>query len=49
MRNRFACLIAAVLALTAGPRPLLSASPSRPASADVDILVDGLAAAALPA
>jgi hypothetical protein len=43
MRNRFACLIAAILALMAGPRPGVSASPSRPPGADVDILVDGSA------
>ena len=41
MRNRFACLIAAGLALAAGPRAEMSASPVRHAVGEVDILVDG--------
>jgi hypothetical protein len=41
MKHRFACLIAAGLALTTGPRALMSASPVRQSVADVDILVDG--------
>ena len=41
MNHRFACLIAAVLALAAGPRAVMSASPVRQSVADVDILVDG--------
>jgi len=40
MNHRFAYLIAAGLALAAGPR-VMSDSPVRPAVADVDILVDG--------
>jgi len=41
MNHRFACLMAAGLALAAGPRAVISASPVRPAVGDVDILVDG--------
>jgi hypothetical protein len=41
MNNRFAYLIAAGLALAAGPRVVMSASPVRQSVADVDILVDG--------
>lgn len=41
MRNRFACLIAAGLALAAGPRAEVSASPVRHPVGEVDILVDG--------
>jgi hypothetical protein len=40
MNHRFACLIAAALALAPGPRVVMSASPPR-SSGDVDILVDG--------
>jgi hypothetical protein len=41
MKNRFACLIAAGLALAAGPRAGVSASPVGHAAGEVDILVDG--------
>ena len=41
MNHRFAYLMAAGLALAAGPRPVISASPVRHSVADVDILVDG--------
>ena len=41
MNNRFACLIAAGLALAAAPRTVMSASPARQSVGDVDILVDG--------
>ena len=41
MNHRVACLIAAVLALAAGPFAVMSASPVRQSVADVDILVDG--------
>jgi hypothetical protein len=43
MNHRVACLVAAGLALAAGPRAGISAAPVRPgpAVADVDILVDG--------
>jgi hypothetical protein len=41
MNNRFAYLMAAGLALAAGPRAVMSASPIRQSVADVDILVDG--------
>jgi hypothetical protein len=41
MNDRFAYLVAAGLALAAGPRPVMSASPARHSVADVDILVDG--------
>ena len=40
MNNRFACLIAAGLALAAGPHTVMSASPVRHPIGDVDILVD---------
>ena len=39
--TRIAYLFAAGLALTAGPRAVMSASSARPASADVELLVDG--------
>ena len=39
--TRIAYLFAAGLALAAGPRAVMSASPVRPASADVELLVDG--------
>lgn len=39
--TRIACLIAAGLALTAGPHHVMSASSPRPASGDVEVLVDG--------
>lgn len=39
--TRIACLVAAGLALAAGPRAVMSASSVRPASADVELLVDG--------
>jgi len=39
--TRIAYLFAAGLALTAGSRAVMSASPVRPASADVELLVDG--------
>jgi hypothetical protein len=42
MNHRVACLVAAGLALAAGPRPAVSASPTRAAAAEVEILVDGL-------
>jgi hypothetical protein len=41
MNRRFACLIAAGIALTIGPRTVMSASPVRHSVADVDILIDG--------
>jgi hypothetical protein len=41
MNNRFACLMAAGLALIAGPRAVVSASPVPHSIPDVDILVDG--------
>ena len=41
MNHRLACLVAAVLALAAGPFAVMSASPVRHAAGDVDILVDG--------
>ena len=41
MKHRFACLMAAGLALAAGPRAVISASPAVHSVADVDILVDG--------
>ncbi len=41
MNNRFACLIAAGLALAAGPHTLMFAAPVRHSGGDVDILVDG--------
>jgi hypothetical protein len=41
MNHRFAYLMAAGLALAAGPRAVLSASPLRDSVGDVDILVDG--------
>src|SRR6266850_2056477 len=41
MNHRFAYLIAAGLALAAGPRAVMSASPVRLSVANVDILVDG--------
>jgi len=41
MNHRFAYLMAAGLALAAGPRAVTSASPVRHSVADVDILVDG--------
>jgi hypothetical protein len=40
MNNRFACLIAAGLALAAGPRGVISAAPVRHPVPDVEILVD---------
>jgi hypothetical protein len=40
MNNRFACLIAAGLALAAAPHTVMSAAPVRNPVADVDILVD---------
>jgi len=43
MNYRFAYLIAACLALAAGPRAGASAFPARPAVPDVDILVNGAA------
>jgi hypothetical protein len=42
MNHRFAYLMAAGLALAAGPRAVMSASPVRHSVADVDILVDGV-------
>lgn len=42
MNNRFACLIAAGLALTAAPHTVMFASPDHHSVADVDILVDGV-------
>jgi hypothetical protein len=39
--TRFAYLFAAGLALAAGPRAVMSASPVHPAGADVELLVDG--------
>jgi hypothetical protein len=42
MNNRFACLMAAGLALAACPRAVMSASPVRHSVADLDILVDGV-------
>lgn len=39
--TRIACLIAAGLALSAGSHAVMSASPVRPASGDVEVLVDG--------
>ena len=41
MNNRFACLIAAGLALAAGPHTVTSASDVRHSVGDVEILVDG--------
>jgi hypothetical protein len=41
MKHRFAYLMAACLALTAGPHAVMSASPVRHPVGDVDILVDG--------
>ena len=41
MNHRLACLVAAILALAAGPFAVMSASPVRQSVADVDILVDG--------
>jgi hypothetical protein len=41
MNNRFACLIAAGLALAAAPHTVMSASDVRHPVGDVDILVDG--------
>ena len=41
MNDRFACLIAASLVLSAGLCAVMSASPVRQAVGDVDILVDG--------
>ena len=41
MNHRFAYLMAAGLALTAGPSAVTSASSVRHAVADLDILVDG--------
>ncbi len=40
--TRIAYLFAAGLALTAGPRAVMSASSARPPSADVELLVDGV-------
>ena len=40
MNNRFACLIAAALALAAVPHTVMSAAPDRHPVGDVDILVD---------
>jgi hypothetical protein len=42
MNHRFAYLMAAGLALAAGPRAVMSASPALHSVADVDILVDGV-------
>ena len=42
MNHRFACLMATGLALAAGPRAVMSASPVRHSVADLDILVDGV-------
>ena len=39
--TRFAYFFAAGLALTAGPRAVMSAAPVRPAGVDVELLVDG--------
>ena len=41
MNHRFAYLMAAGLALAAGPRAEMSASPALHSVADVDVLVDG--------
>ena len=41
MNHRFACLMAAALALAPGPRVVMSASPVPHSPGDVDILVDG--------
>ena len=41
MNHHFAYLMAAGLALAAGPRAVISASPAVHSVADVDILVDG--------
>jgi len=41
MNHRFACLMVAVLALAAGAGGVMSASPVRHPSGDVEILVDG--------
>jgi hypothetical protein len=41
MNQRFACLMAAGLALAAGPRSVTSAAPVRHPVGDVEILVDG--------
>ena len=43
MNNRFACLIAAALALAAAPHTAMSASADRYSVGDVDILVDDVA------
>lgn len=43
MTRRFACLIAATLALTAAPLAVIFASPAARAGEAVDILVDGVA------
>jgi hypothetical protein len=42
MKHRFAYLMIAALALAAGPRAAMSASPVRHPVADVDVLVDGV-------
>ena len=42
MNNRFACLIAAGLALAAAPHTVMFASPDHHSVGDVDILVDGV-------
>ena len=42
MNHRFAYLMAAGLALAAGPRAVMSASPVRHSVTDLDILVDGV-------
>ncbi|MEP7117364.1 MAG: hypothetical protein ABI880_07275 [Acidobacteriota bacterium] len=42
MSHRFASLFAAALALTAGPRPVVSAAPGH-AAAEVEVVVDGAA------
>ena len=41
MNSRFAYLMAAALALAPGPQAVMSASPARHPSGDIDILVDG--------
>ena len=41
MNHRFACLIAAGLALATAPRAMMSAAPARHPVGDVEILVDG--------
>jgi hypothetical protein len=41
MNHRFAYLMAAGLALSAGPFAVMSASPARHSAGDIDILVDG--------